>query len=211
MYLGWMPLPRRSCQHLFQVVHPDAVVVDLHGDEVDVALAQEVERAGEAELLDDDRVALFQQDLVDNLDALPGAGGNQDFVNGDVDSAVRLELVNDELAERQDALRPVEAVHGHVLGIAAEDVGGCLDEPLHRHRVGVAVTADEVVPRVALPLRGGSGQVLVEERRIVEGVAGHGVVLPKYGCVPVGWQSGADGMVALWGGGCRMGGGCATK
>ena len=71
--------------------------------------------------------------------------------------------------------------------------------PSHRHRIRIAVTAYEVILRMPAPLSGGSWQVLVEERRIVQDVAGHGVILQCCWCVTCRWNCGDGGIVTLKG------------
>ena len=68
--LGLHALAPQVFEYLFQMVHTNAVVVQLDCDIVDIAASQEIQRAGEAELFDDYGIALFQQDIVDYLDAL---------------------------------------------------------------------------------------------------------------------------------------------
>ena len=100
-------------------------------------------------------------------------------------SAVGRQLVHHELAQRDDSLRAaVEVVHGYVSRITPEYPGGRLYEPLHRHHVGIAVAADEVVLGVAGPRRRRRRQFPVEERRVVQGFSGHEVVPPDLAVRP---------------------------
>ena len=150
---------------LGQLVHPQPVVVNVYGDHVDLAAPDVAQCAGEAERLDDYRVALLQQDFVDKLDGQARPGRNQNLVNGRVDAPVGRQLVHQELTQWRDALRAaVEVVHGYVARIAAEHPFGRLDEPFDGHHVRVAVPADEVVLGVAVKRRGRGGQGAVEQR-----------------------------------------------
>ena len=156
------PVPQ-VFQRLLQVVHAHAVIVHIDANDVDLAPPQVAQGARETERLDDCGVALFQQDLVDQLYPLAGPRRDQNVVNGGVDAAMLTQLSHQELPQRKDALRPAgEVIHGDVAGVAAEHSLRRLDEPFRGNHLGVAVPADEVVLGVTSPRSCGRRQVSVE-------------------------------------------------
>ena len=82
------------------MVHPHPVLIHVYADDVDLPAPQIAQGAGEAERLDDGRVALLQQDFIDEFDRLTGAGGDQHVVNCRVDPAMLPQLFDQELAQR---------------------------------------------------------------------------------------------------------------
>ena len=115
MYLAAHLAPQ-VFEYLFQMVHTNAVVVQLDGGIVDIAASKEVQRAGEAELFDDDGIASSSRTSLIILDAPVRSLRYQDFVHRNLDAAIGPELVNDELAQRENALRPIELYMEMYLG-----------------------------------------------------------------------------------------------
>ena len=70
MYLGLMPFCFSSSSFCLQRVEPQAFVVERDADGVDAELGEPGERAAIGLLLDQDGVALAEQQAVDQVEAL---------------------------------------------------------------------------------------------------------------------------------------------
>ena len=70
MYLGLMPFGLQLLELLLQRVEPQALVVERDADGVDAELGEPGERAAIGLLLDQHRVALAEQQAVDQVEAL---------------------------------------------------------------------------------------------------------------------------------------------
>ena len=135
-----------------QGVHAHAVFVQRHADHVHVELAPAAYHALIREQLGDDGVAGFQQDLVDELDALIGARGDEDVFAGCSQAAIVGQLLDEEAAQPGVALRAAFHVVGRqVLAFLPQHTRGGFDEILNGHRLGVVMAADEVVGRKSRP------------------------------------------------------------
>ena len=119
-----------------------------------------------------------QQYLIDEIEPLQRARGDQDIVGRASDAGRVGELAGNELAQRPVALRAaVETVGGERLALAPQHAGRCGDQALDRHAVRVIVPADEVVLREAGPLRSGRRQPGTQQTGIVEHFGTHAELL----------------------------------
>ena len=137
-----------------QGVHAHAVFVQWNANHVHVQLAPPAHHALIREQLGDDSVAGFQQDLVDELDALVGARGDEDVFAGRPQAAIVGQFLDEEAAQPGVALwAAFHVVRRQVLAFLPQHAGGGLDEVFNGHRLGVVMTADEVVGRKSTPGR----------------------------------------------------------
>src|SRR5438270_7457061 len=95
-------------------IDPQAVVIERRADDVDAEALELGQRAALSEFFENDGVAALEQQLIDKIDALPGAGGDQDIIRRAFDGGAARDLVDDEIAQPTIALRPVKIVEGQV-------------------------------------------------------------------------------------------------
>ena len=81
-------------------------IAERNPDHVRAASLHPVDCAGIRKLLQQHRVAAFEEQPADDVDALPGTRGDQDVVAGAFDRAVALQLLRNEVAQSLVALRP---------------------------------------------------------------------------------------------------------
>ena len=154
--LGLDALLLQLLELLLQHVEPQPLVVERNADRVDAELGQLGERAAVGLLLDQDGVALGDQQAVDQVEALHRARGDQDLVGRAVDAGMALELAGQELAQRPVAERAaVQAVGRERGALALQHRRRRGDQGVDRHVLGVVVAADEIVLGEAVPLDGG--------------------------------------------------------
>ena len=104
---------------------------------------QHTERAGVAELFDENGVALVNEGVEHHADGAARAGGEEYVVHGDVHAPVVAESGGDVLAQSGVALG--RRVLGEFHALAGHYVGQGVNEALHRHRVAVGVGHREYV------------------------------------------------------------------
>ena len=109
-----------------------------------------------------------QKDLVDQIEALQRARGDQDVVGCSFDAAHRGELAGDEGAQaRVPDLALAQVVGRELAALAPQHPLGGRHQGLDRHDLGIVVAACEVVAGMAAPARGRRWQVGGEQ--LVEG------------------------------------------
>ena len=141
--LGLYALGGEVLDGLFERVGIHAVFVGGQVDDVGAFAEQHTERAGVAELFDENGVAFVNEGVKHHADRASGAGGEEDVVHRDVHASVVAEGGGDVLAQSRMALG------GRVLGefdaLAGHDVGQGVNEALNGHGVAVGVGYGEHV------------------------------------------------------------------
>ena len=167
--LGLDTLLLQLLELLLQHVEPQAFVVERDADRVDAELDEPGERAAVGLLLDQDGVALADQQAVDQVEALHRARRDQDLVGRAVDTGMALELADQELAQRPVAQRSAVQPVGRERGaLALQHRRRRGDQGVDRHMLGVVVAADEIVLGKAVPFDGGSGRAGRQQGREIE-------------------------------------------
>ncbi len=152
-----------------QQVEAQALAVERDADDVGADLGELGQRAAVGLLLDQDGVALGDQQAVDQLKPLHRARGDQDLVGRAGDAGMALELARQELAQWPVAQRAaVEAVGGERHALALQYGGRSVEQRLHRDVLGVVVAADEIVLGKAVPLDGGRRRAGRQQGREIE-------------------------------------------
>ena len=105
MYFGAHAARLKSLERRRQSIDAQPVLVERHADHAGAAPARALDGATVGELLHDHGVAGLEQDLVDQIEALQRARGNQDVVGRGPDPALARELVRDEGAQARVAER----------------------------------------------------------------------------------------------------------
>ena len=156
-------------EDLAERIDIDAMIVQRRLDNVHAELLHAGDRATVRGLLHDDRVALVEQHLIDEVEPLQRSGRDQDIVDRAGDTGVLGELLDQEFAQRQIALRTAfEPIGSERRCLALQHLARGGDEVIHRNAARIVVAADKVVLGKAVVLDGSRRQVGTEQRIVVD-------------------------------------------
>ena len=174
MYFGLMPFACELGDGGLERVGAQALLVQRHADELGSVPREAGDRAAVARLLHEDGVARRHQHLVDQVEGLVRARGDQDLVRAAGDARLLVQLLAEELAQADVAERAaVEAVGGERRPLALQHGCGRGDQSVDRRGRRIVVAADEVERREAGVFDGSRRQARAKEGREVEGRGGH--------------------------------------
>jgi hypothetical protein len=154
--LGLDALLLQLLELCLQQIEPQALAVERDADNVGADLRELGQRPAIGLLLDQDGVALGEQQAVDQLQPLHRTRSDQDLAGRAGDAGMAFELAGQELAQRPVAQRAaVQPVRRERDALTLQHAGRGVEQRLHRHMLGVVMAADEIVLGKAVPLDGG--------------------------------------------------------